>query len=83
MKSLYVYLSFGILQIRLLIHEGQTPPGPYRDLFDGDLGSADLPDYHRFWIRFSLKKTSKLIDGVARNDNQTFSVFKPDARVNF
>jgi len=25
-----VYLSFGILRVRLLIHEGQTPPGPYR-----------------------------------------------------
>ena len=25
-----MYLSFGILQIRLPIHEGQTPPGPNR-----------------------------------------------------
>ena len=33
LMPLYVYLSFGILQIRLLIHEGQTPPGPNRDLF--------------------------------------------------
>ena len=27
-----MYLSFGILQIRLLIHEGQTLPGPYRGI---------------------------------------------------
>ena len=28
-----MYLSFGILQIRLLIHEGQTPPRPNRVIF--------------------------------------------------
>ena len=28
--SKYVYLSFGILQIRVLIHEGQTPQGTAR-----------------------------------------------------
>ena len=33
-KAEYVYLSFGILQIRLVIHEGQTPPGPNRVLKD-------------------------------------------------
>ena len=33
LKPLYVYLSFGILQIRLPIHDGQTPPGPNRALY--------------------------------------------------
>ena len=29
LKSLYVYLSFGILRIWVPFHEGQTLPGPY------------------------------------------------------
>ena len=32
LRPLYVHLSFGILQIQWLIHEGQTPPVPNREI---------------------------------------------------
>ena len=31
-KIFHVLLPHTVLQIRLLIHEGQTPPGPYREV---------------------------------------------------
>ena len=37
-----MYLSFGILKIRVLIHEGQTLPGPNRAIFSSNLGPLNV-----------------------------------------